>query len=88
MIVVEVYVCRERWVNVCYRFLVNELILCVFNLIDLFIMYILLLLLFIMYILLLSDCFLFYCLFILFCLFYIKEFDENIWLFSIYGYKV
>lgn len=78
MIVVEVYVCRERWVNVCYRFLVNELILCVFNLIDLFIMYILLL----------SDCFLFYCLFILFCLFYIKEFDENIWLFSIYGYKV
>lgn len=42
MTVVEVHVCRERWVNACHRSLVNESILRVSNLTDLFTMYILL----------------------------------------------
>lgn len=78
MTVVEVHVCRERWVNTCHRSLVNESILRVSNLTDLFTMYILLS----------SDRFLFYCLLTSFCLFHIKESDENIRLLSIYGYKV
>lgn len=78
MTVVEVHVCRERWVNACHRSLVNESILRVSNLTDLFTMYILLS----------SDRFLFYCLLTSFCLFHIKESDENIRLLSIYGYKV
>lgn len=78
MTVVEVHVCRERWVNACHRSLVNESILRVSNMKDLFTMYILLS----------SDYFLFYCLLTSFCLFHIKESDENIRLLSIYGYKV
>lgn len=88
MTVVEVHVCRERWVNACHRSLVNESILRVSNLTDLFTMYILLSLLLTMYTLLSSDRFLFYCLLTSFCLFHIKESDENIRLLSIYGYKV
>lgn len=78
MTVVEVHVCRERWVNACHRSLVNESILRVSNLTDLLTMYMLLS----------SDRFLFYCLLTSFCLFHIKESDENIRLLSIYGYKV
>lgn len=75
---VHVHVCRERWVNTCHRSLVNESILRVSNLTDLLTMYMLLS----------SDRFLFYCLLTSFCLFHIKESDENIRLLSIYGYKV